>query len=772
MAIIQGNAKKSTAAGGFYPKVINGSLRFNDDDSAYLSWTPDSAGDRKTWTWSAWVKRGNLGSTQGMFHCYDGASSRRSVIQFNSNDTIAWDQGGSGTSGLIDTVAVFRDPSAWYHIVAVADYSNATPADRAKLYVNGVLQTVTTSDNFDDANGLINSTNTHQIGTNNVGGILADLYMAEVHFLNGIAASPDDFGELKNGVWVAKEYEGAYDSAAQITAGTTHGFYLDFQDDTEVEAFNTVLYRGNGVSGHSITGFGFQPDLLVCKERDSAGSVQWTDAVRGVGKRLDSDYAGAEVTSGSQVLSFDSDGFSVNNGGGINESGKSYVAWGWKAGDSNVSNTDGSITSTVRANPDYGFSIVQWEGTGANGSVGHGLNDVPKFIIAKNQDVSANWFVYHDYIGENGYIMLNQTNGADFSNSTVWQNVPPDSDKFYVSTGGMNYYTSTIIAYCWAEKSGYSKFGSYVGSSGDPSVTTGFKPAFVLIKRTDAAGNSWSIWDNTRDTDGDGNLDLPLFPNLSNAEDTSSYTDYVQFTDTGFVVKGNGAFVNGGTSSYEYIYAAFADTREAAFWLDQSGNDNDWQPVNLDHNDTVADSPTDNFATLNPIGVYGGTLSDGNLTHTSTGQWVGAHATIAMSSGKWYAEYTATDAANFMVGIVATDGTNVALLGTANSGYPGKTSDGYGWINNANKINNDSSSSYGSAPSNGDIIMIAFDADNGELYVGKNGTWFNSSNPATNTSPMFSSIPMTSAYYFTVATEYANGTINFGQQPFKYDPPA
>ena len=115
------------------------SLRFRSSASAYLSRTPASAGNRKTWTFSAWVKRGAISADMEIFHCYDGSSSRRGALVFNSDNTIGWDQGGSSTSGLIDTVAVYRDPSAWYHLVFVADFSNGTAANRAKIYVNNVF---------------------------------------------------------------------------------------------------------------------------------------------------------------------------------------------------------------------------------------------------------------------------------------------------------------------------------------------------------------------------------------------------------------------------------------------------------------------------------------------------------------------------------------------------------------------------------------------------------------------------------------------------------
>tara|TARA_R100000951_G_scaffold32858_1_gene27945 strand:- start:1213 stop:3603 length:2391 start_codon:yes stop_codon:yes gene_type:complete len=231
MANFSNDVWMASTAAGFYPHSIDQSLRFEDGDSPRLTRTPSSASNRKTWTWSAWIKRGNISTAQFLFQAYDGASSRRSGIKFNSNNTIAFDQGGSASSGLIDTVAVYRDVSSFYHIVVVADYSNGTAGNRAKIYINGVLQTVTTSDDFENADGLINSTNEHSISFTSSS--FFDGYMAEVNFIDGSALGPDSFGETKDGIWVPKDVSG-------LTYGT-NGFHLDFADNSTI---------GNDVSGN------------------------------------------------------------------------------------------------------------------------------------------------------------------------------------------------------------------------------------------------------------------------------------------------------------------------------------------------------------------------------------------------------------------------------------------------------------------------------------------------------------------------------------------
>jgi len=320
--------------------------------------------------------------------------------------------------------------------------------------------------------------------------------------------------------------------------------------------FNTVTYTGTGAA-LSITGVGFQPDFIWFKRRSHAENHWLQDAVRGVTKGLYSNLTDAEATRTDQLQSFDSDGFSlgVDAAGFTNISTRTYVAWNWLAGGSGSSNTDGSITSTVSANPTAGFSIVQFDGTGANGSIGHGLGVAPSFIVAKSKTHSDNWFVYHSAIGANGYIMLNQTAAADSPNSSVWQNVSPTGTVFYASTGGYNDSGETIIAYCFAEVESYSRFGSYVGngSSDGPFVYTGMAPAFILVKQS-SGGENWLIFDTTRKTYNE--IDTTLSPNVSSAEVTNSTNEY-DILSNGFKARNSSAGVN--QNGQTYIFAAFSE---------------------------------------------------------------------------------------------------------------------------------------------------------------------------------------------------------------------
>ena len=773
MAVLQGNAKQGSTR-GFYPRVIEGSLRFNDDDSAYLSWTPESGSGASAFTFSAWCKISNIDSRRVLFAAGDSGTNPGGFdLRFESsghpNGAVLVVVDSGGVNSARKTLAFFRDTSAWYHVVFAIDTAEGT-GNRTKIWVNGVQQSLTGTElSSSYTTRVSNSSYEHYVGANKDGTVGSHYngYLAEVHFTDGTAYDADAFGELKNGVWVAK--------TPDVTYGT-NGFYLDFQDDTEVEAFNTVLYRGNGVSGHSITGFGFQPDLLVCKERDDLGSVQWTDAVRGVGKRLDSDYAGAEVTSGSQVLSFDSDGFSVNGGGGINESGKSYVAWGWKAGDSNVSNTDGSITSTVRANDTYGFSIISFSGNSTSGAtIGHGLGAVPSMVILKSTNAANNWQVYHASLGNTKYLFLNDTIAAG-TNANRWNNTDPTSSVITLGNAqGVNYTGEDYIAYCWAEKTGYSKFGSYTSNTSTyPTITTGFRPAFVLLKNITSGGTNWTIFDGTRNTTN--TRDKRLAPNTSAAEGTEAQ---VNFTDTGFEL----TYV--GDNNYNtdtIIYAAFADTREAAFWLDQSGNNNDWQPVNLDHNDTVADSPTNNFCTLNSAlsdsHFNTSELSNGNLVYNEgegnngNGRPTG---TFSVTSGKWYWEVQVpSQQNNRAIGFTRTDNIgkgNVTLHGAgftaANSVVGIDLSDDT--IDQVNKSGTHTQHASGlTGMANNDIFGISVDLDGGTFQMYRNGSTYGGSYSLDDLSDWqtYGMTPTASG------DTYMAYRFNFGQQGFTYTPPS
>jgi hypothetical protein len=1067
---------------------IDQSLKFNDDDSAYLSRTPASAGNRRTWTFSCWFKWDGkndcrifqVGASLGTSNYY-GISSYDGKLNIE-------DAG----SHAIHSTALFRDPSAWYHIVLAMDTTQSTASNRVKIYING--EQVTDFSNSatypaqDNETAVNRSGITHAIGAEMYAGPrrFMDGYIAEVNLVDGQALTPSDFGETGDyGEWKPIEYSGSYG---------TNGFYLPFKQDYTVEGFSTVTYKGNestmyvGGTGfkpdlvwfkqrdgtrnntlidsvrggtkqlfsnstgseetyataitsfdtdgftigsqyninednksmvawnwdmgadtptgfsavtytgngtaRSIAGLGFQPDLVWFKERNNAVSHRVFDSVRGATKRIFPNNTGAESTQTTALTSFDTDGFSLGTGGAVNGNGDTYVAWGWDMGNTTVTNTSGSISSQVRANPTYGQSIVSWSGnsqanasighglssapdlvitksrtdandwvtdvsnitgttgdalrlnnttsitanasilptkpsssvfynstdngsfnvsnknyisycfhsvsgyskfgsytgngntssgnaittgfkpaflmikrtdatsswtmfdnvrdvfnphkkrlnadedaieasfdygvnfdstgftvmdvntsdanyiymafaggmdsisdyntdgsidsrvkanttygqsivsytgTGTTGTVGHGLSSAPDMYIVKNRDAADDWAVYHTSLGNAKRLSLNDNVAEQSTNN--WNSTSPTSSAFTVYGGEnrVNDNGEKYIAYCFHDVTGYSKFGSYTGTGSNVSVTTGFAPAFTMVKRVDS-GDSWFIFDNTREPDGVVDLRLEADTTASEASVTTGLT----YTSTGFTVTStNGAFnASGGT----YIYMAFADKREYAYWLDQSGNNNDWTSNNLTESDISVDSPTNNFATLNPLKKKDVTLSEGNLKSfggTGGSGDVLTHSTFGVSSGKWYAEFAYTKIsgdASYSVGIQKTESTGAEDLSYRYYAY------------NGNKYQNSSGSSYGASYTAGDIIGIALDMDAGTLTFYKNnvsqGTAFTSISGEYN----FYGIRMggaehTGVWNFGQDSSFAGGKTAQGNQDgndigdFYYTPP-
>jgi hypothetical protein len=319
------------------------------------------------------------------------------------------------------------------------------------------------------------------------------------------------------------------------------------------EYFNTVLWTGTG-SAMSITGVGFQPDWVWYKGRSFAYNHGLFDAVRGTTKFLKSNSTDAEaVVSG--VTAFNSDGFSLGTDAGAVGSGNTFVAWNWLGANTTVSNTDGSITSTVSANTTSGFSIVSYTGTGAVPvTVGHGLGVVPEVLIIRNRTNAYDWVVYHKDLGNTGGLFLNTTSAfttdADLFNNTS----PTSSVVTFSNSTKTNQGSANHIMYAFNSVKGFSKFGKYTGnSSADGTfVYTGFKPAFVLLKATTNT-NEWWLYDNKR------NSFNPEFNRLAPNNSTAEYTtpNTMDFLSNGFKLRDPDDAWN--ATGNTYIYMAFAE---------------------------------------------------------------------------------------------------------------------------------------------------------------------------------------------------------------------
>lgn len=318
--------------------------------------------------------------------------------------------------------------------------------------------------------------------------------------------------------------------------------------------FDTTAYTANGGS-QTITNSGsMQPDFFWGKVRSTTSNNILINSIVGVSKYLYSNTTASEVTDANYFTSFNSNGFSVGSNNYSN--GTTMVAWQWKGGGTGVSNTAGTISSTVSANTTSGFSIVTWTGNGSNSTIGHGLNSVPRMILVKNRtNGAADWRVYHASVGNTVFLKLNTT-GATVTASTAWNNTTPTSSVFSVGTSAdVNENTASMLAYCFAEVKGYSKIGSYTGngSTDGTFIYTGFKPSWVLLKDTTTGGSGWEILDNKRNTYNV--MGERLYPNLSDAGSTATVID---FLSNGFKLRTSAdTWIN--TSGNTYIYAAFAE---------------------------------------------------------------------------------------------------------------------------------------------------------------------------------------------------------------------
>ena len=329
------------------------------------------------------------------------------------------------------------------------------------------------------------------------------------------------------------------------------------QGGSPQDYFNTVTYTGTGAE-LAISGVGFSPDWTWIKKRSGAlTDHRLFDTVRGATKSLKSNLSVAEATESESLKSFDVDGFTLGTAHYTNSDGETHVAWNWKVGGSSSVNTDGTdIDSTGVFNTDLGMSIVTYTGTGSSGdSYGHGLDKAPELVFVKDRTDPANWAVYSVTTGLDGYLRLNDTNtktsdGNIFpSVSATTIGVGTQGDGSIANTSGDSY-----VSYNFHSVDGYSKIGSYTGngSTDGPFVYTGFRPAYVMFKRTNATG-SWRIMDNKRDTFNVA--DARLLADTAGAETTDR--DILDMVSNGFKFRRADAGNNG--SGDTYIYMAFAE---------------------------------------------------------------------------------------------------------------------------------------------------------------------------------------------------------------------
>jgi len=333
--------------------------------------------------------------------------------------------------------------------------------------------------------------------------------------------------------------------------------------DDPSEYFTTTLYTGNGNDNRGITNSAnagnFQPDWLWYKERSSTSSHRVFDSSRGASKRIEPDTTTQEETDTSNQKSFDSNGFTVGTSGSTNANGDTYVAWQWKANGgtatATISESGSNPAASVQANTTAGFSIITYTGTGSQGTIAHGLGATPKFIVAKNRDAGEGWIIDSSIITGNSNGTLHFNTDGEYTGGSNQFGAHSSTNITIKTAGNINTDGQKYVAYCFAEKQGYSKFGFYEGNGNNDGtfVYLGFKPAWFMCKSIDTANSDqgWNIFDTKRDgynVDND-----QLLANDGGAEVT---TDRLDILSNGVKMRNSGTQTN---SAQTYIYIAFAE---------------------------------------------------------------------------------------------------------------------------------------------------------------------------------------------------------------------
>ena len=318
--------------------------------------------------------------------------------------------------------------------------------------------------------------------------------------------------------------------------------------------FSTKLYTGTQAADNAITGVGFQPDLIWCKNRELTIGHLVSDSVRGVQNYLFTNNTDAQASNTGAVTSFDADGFTLGGWDTINYLDDGYTSYNWKAG-TTTGLSGGTITpSAYSINPSAGFGIYKYTGNGTAGAtIAHGLGAAPRVVWCKKTSGTGAW--------SNGwapgmtftkYITLNNDDEA-FASSGYWNNTDPDATNITLGDGHTNSSGVDQIMYAWTPIKGYSHMGWYEGNNNADGafVYTGFRPAWVIIKNYPSDGDTWGVWnDITLGYNPDNNS---LHPNSDAVEGTG---DYIDLLSNGFKLRTTAPAVN---EAQYFIYMAFAE---------------------------------------------------------------------------------------------------------------------------------------------------------------------------------------------------------------------
>lgn len=543
MAHFHDNALVGASGQGGYQ--IERSLRFNRPDSAYLNRTPATAGNRRTWTWSGWIKRSSLGIQTALFHAYDGSSSRRAQFYFDTSDRFAMNQGGGGTTAIGNTTAVFRDVSAWYHFLFYADYTNTT----FKLYVNNVEQSISYSSSVINADGQINATIAHQVGADDGTGAYFAGYMAEVHFIDGQALTPSSFGETNpvTGVWQPKKYAGTYG---------TNGFYLKFADNSGTTS--TTLGKDSSGNGNNWTPNNFSVTAGAGNDSLIDTPTPYADGGNGRGN-----YCTLNPLSSSSVATLSNGNLDVNTGttgGGLTlgtfampQSGK----WYWEVTPTSIGSAACriGIANTLRdTNVEYyndGTKVVN----GASTSYGASYTD--NDVIGIACDIGGNTVTFYKNNSSQGSISF-----SSWSTVTVFPMIADGSGSLGVTAifnFGQRPFSYTVPAGFSAlntqnlpepsikKPSSYMDTLLYTGNGSARSITgLGFSPDLVWIKERSGA-------DNHRLVDAVRGATKELYSSLTNAEGTDA-NGLTAFNSDGFSLGTSNSYNENGVTHVAWCW--------------------------------------------------------------------------------------------------------------------------------------------------------------------------------------------------------------------------
>ena len=519
-----GDAQLDTAQSKF-----GGASMLFDGTGDYLS-IPDSddwdfgSGD---FTIDAWV-RVSASQTDATFTSqWEQSGNQRSWLFYMGAGKFKFMSSANGSTADIDmTGTTSINGGSWYHVAVTRSGTTC------RIFVNGTVDDTDTC-----SNAIFDSTASLMVGADKPSApeLLFNGHIDDLRITKGLARWTTNF------------------TPPTSAHGAPYTTQNKIQDPSDY--FDIATYTGNG-STQSITGLGFQPDFTWLKSRSAALENMLFDSVRGVTKYLRSNSTGAETTTANTLTSFNSDGFSLGGNADTNRSPDTFVSWNWKAGGTASSNTDGTITSSVSANPTSGFSVVTYTANNSvPATVGHGLGSAPEMILFKRRSQANNWAVYHKGMTDPANQMMELNLAQAVGASNAWNNTVPTSEIFTIGDATTNYSNTTYVAYAFDEIPGYSKIGSYEGnnSSDGPFVYTGFKPRWIMIKNMDLASQDWMIYDTARDEYNETSLDFKA--NEPNTENSVS-GDAFDILSNGFKHRNTSAMLN---SDDTYIYYAVAE---------------------------------------------------------------------------------------------------------------------------------------------------------------------------------------------------------------------